>query len=98
MKEITMTWQTTQLFLSATGVFEVQINLDTQKLRCNCQGSNVRSYCKHMAFVSKRMDRNGGVYPVEISKKAKIEDATIANLDPEAFREFLVKYGKIEVV
>jgi len=93
-----MTWQTTQLFLSSNGVFEVQINLDNQKLRCNCQGANVRSYCKHMAFVSKRMELNGGVYPVEISKKAKIEDATIANLDPDSFRSFLVKYGKIEAL
>jgi hypothetical protein len=93
-----MTWQTTQLFLSTTGVHEVQINLDNQKLRCNCQGASSRSYCKHMVFVDKRMERNGGVYPVEISKNAKMEDAAIANLDPEAFREFLVRYGKIEVV
>lgn len=98
MRETTMTWQTTQLFLSATGVHEVEMNLDTQKLRCNCQGANARSNCKHMLFVHMRMERNGGTYPVEISKKAKIADATVANLDPDAFRDFLIKYGKIEVV
>lgn len=98
MKEKTMSWQTTQLFLSQSGVQEVQINLDSQKLRCTCDGSNTRGVCKHTVFVAKRMELNGGIYPVEISKRAKIEDATTANLDPEAFREFLVKYGKIEVL
>ena len=93
-----MTWQTTQLFLSATGVHEVQMNLDSQKLRCNCEASASRNFCKHVAFVNKRIELNGGTYPVEISKKAKIEDATLANLDPDAFRSFLIKYGKIEVV
>jgi len=44
------------------------------------------------------MKNNSGVYPVEISNKAPEQDAAIASLDPILFREFLLKYGKIEVL
>jgi hypothetical protein len=98
MKEKTMTWQTTQLFLSANGVHEVEINLDTQKLRCTCDGASMRGACKHTAFVNKRMDLNGGIYPVEVSKSADLDMASALSLDPKAFRNFLVKYGKIEAL
>jgi ribosomal protein L20 len=43
------------------------------------------------------MKENDGVYPTEISSKAKMESA-MAIHDPEAFRKLLVNYGKIEVV
>ena len=93
-----MTWQTTQLFLSSNGVHEVQINLNNQKLRCTCDGAGLRGACKHTVFVQKRMERNNGVYPTEISKNADLDAATALSLDPEAFRDFLVKYGKIEAL
>ena len=53
MKETTMsTWQVTQLFLSDSGPHEVWINIDNKKLRCNCEGFNSRSMCKHTRYVS----------------------------------------------
>jgi hypothetical protein len=99
MKEIIMSeWQITQLFLSETGVHEVYVNLDSKKLKCNCDGFSTRSACKHVIFVSKRMKANGGVYPVQISNKASESESTLASLDPKMFREFLLKYGKIEAL
>ena len=99
MKETTMSsWQITQLFLSDSGPQEVWINIDNKKLRCTCEGFNTRSMCKHTRFVSERMNNNAGVYPVEISSKAPEQAAAIASLDPIMFRDFLLKYGKIEVL
>jgi len=99
MKDITMsTWQVTQLFLSETGVHEVYVNLDNKKLRCNCEGFLARSGCKHTRFVSERMSTNGGVYPVEVSNKASTAETALAALSPDIFRDFLLKYGKIEVL
>lgn len=91
------TWQVTQIFLSETGVCEVEINFDSLKLRCSCPGFSSRRSCKHARFVDKRMKENDGVYPTEISSKAKMESA-MAIHDPEAFRKLLINYGKIEVV
>jgi hypothetical protein len=44
------------------------------------------------------MKKNSGIYPVEISNKAPETDAALASLDPIMFRDFLLKYGKIEVL
>lgn len=98
MKETTMDWQITQIFLSDTGVHEVFVQQDTSKLRCNCPGYSDRSACKHVRFVKGRMDKNGGIYPVEISNKVSREESIEASYDPIAFRELLVNYGKIEAI
>jgi hypothetical protein len=44
------------------------------------------------------MNKNGGVYPVEISNKIDRETSIAASENPEAFRELLVKYGKIVTI
>jgi hypothetical protein len=41
---------------------------------------------------------NNGIYPVEVSNKASREESSIAKEDPENFRQFLVKYGRVEVL
>ena len=91
-------WQTTQIFLSETGVHEVKINLSSSRLRCDCPGYSSRSNCKHTRFINKRMEENDGVYPVEVSKAATPEESEAARQDPESFRKFLFKYGRVEVV
>lgn len=99
MKETTMSnWQITQIFLSDTGVHEVHVNTSNLKLRCNCLGFNTRNSCKHSNFVRERMNNNGGIYPVEISNKVSRFESNSALEDPIAFREILLKYGKIEVL
>jgi hypothetical protein len=98
MKEKTMGWMITQIFLSETGVHEVHVHHSSLKLRCNCAGFETRNTCKHTRFVKDRMNLNGGVYPVEISNKVDREQSATASEDPEAFRQLLVNYGKIEIV
>jgi hypothetical protein len=99
MKDITMdAWQITQLFLSDTGIHEVYVNLDNKKLRCNCTGFVTRSGCKHTRYVGEKMNNNGGIYPVEVSNRATSAETALASLSPEIFRDFLLKYGKIEVL
>ena len=91
----TMGWMITQLFLSDTGVHEVDVHHSSHKLRCNCLGFDTRGNCKHTRFVKERMNKNGGIYPVEISSKVDRDTSIAASEDPEAFRELLLKYGKI---
>ena len=98
MKEKTMGWMITQIFLSETGVHEVDVHHSSHKLRCNCAGFETRNTCKHTRFVKTRMDANDGVYPVEISSKVDRDQSIMASEDPVAFRDLLVNYGKIEIV
>ena len=91
-------WQIAQIFLSETGVQEVYVHGDSRKVRCTCEGYGSRSACKHTRFVVDRMKLNNGVYPVQVSNKASESEGTFASLDPKLFRDFLVKYGKIEVI
>jgi hypothetical protein len=95
MKVPDMSWMITQLFLSDTGVHEVHVHQDTHKLRCNCPGYNTRTNCKHTRFVKDKMEKNNGIYPVEISNKVDRYESHLASEDPVAFRELLVNYGKI---
>lgn len=91
-------WQVLQIFLSETGVHEVEMHHASEKLRCNCPGAIGRTHCKHMRFVKSRMNKNGGIYPCDISTRASKLDAIAASQDPKAFRQLLIEYGKIEVV
>lgn len=90
-----------QVFLSPTAtpgpnVFEVSSNTNGV-LFCNCPGFKGRNTCKHTKFVKARIDSNNGHYPLEISKKATEEDAEKAKKSPEDFRQFVIRFGKIEV-
>ena len=91
-------WHIAQLFLSETGVHEVYIHPESKKVKCNCDGASSRLTCKHMRYVLERMKKNGGVYPVQVSNKASESEGNLASLDPKLFRDFIVKYGKIEVI
>lgn len=91
-----------QVFLSQTqspgpGIFEVSVD-DNNKLYCTCPGFQGRSTCKHIKFVSARIKANGGDnYPLEFSSRASKDDISNARSSKEAFRDFVIKFGKIEV-
>jgi hypothetical protein len=89
-----------QIFLSPAAspgpcIFEVSSN--NGKLYCTCPGFNGRSTCKHTRFVKARIESNGGTYPLEILKSATPTDAQLAESSPEAFRDFVIRFAKIEV-
>ena len=67
-------------------------------MRCNCPGFRARSSCKHTRFVKARMVANNGTYPLVVSNKADERAAKVAQRSQRNFREFVLKYGKIEVL
>ena len=90
-----------QVFLSQTqtpgpGIYEVSVDGE-EVLHCTCPGYRGRGTCKHTKFVSSRIKNNDGNYPLEISSKATIEEAEKAKESNDNFREFILKFGKIEV-
>jgi len=91
-----------QVFLSQTqspgpGIYEVSCD-ESNKLYCTCPGYRGRNTCKHIKFVSARIKANGGdTYPLEFSSRASAEDVAVAKTSKEAFRDFVIKFGKIEV-
>lgn len=93
-------WRTVQLFLSASaaGVFEVEVDTETKDLRCNCPKWKKFAKCKHTKFVIDRMNMNDGHYSILIPNEISEELALEVQDSPEKFREFVVKYAKIEVL
>lgn len=89
-----------QIFLSEGlnpgGIFEVSLTEDKSFI-CTCPGYAGRKACKHTKFVSSKVKQNNGTYPLEISTRCTPEDADKASESPEAFRDFIIKFGKIEV-
>lgn len=90
-----------QVFLSpesapAPAISEVYMIKDGD-LTCTCPGFRARSSCKHIKLVKERIDGNDGAYPMEVSVRATQEDADAASESDTAFRDFVVKYGKVEV-
>ena len=92
-------WRTVQQFISeqAIGVFDVDVNTETRETRCNCPVWVKRGSCKHTQFVNFRI-KHTGHYSILIPSEVSDELAEEANEDPAKFREFVVKYAKIEVL
>jgi hypothetical protein len=100
MKDKTMSaaeWRTVQFFLSTRGVYEVSIDLNGDDVRCTCEAYELRSSCKHTRIVVSKARRNNGVYPLKVSSKATEDESMTASESSEAFREFVIQYGYIEV-
>jgi hypothetical protein len=90
-----------QVFLSQSdtpgpNIYEVTAD-ENGILYCTCPGFMGRKSCKHSKFVQARIENNKGNYPLEISSRATEEDAIKARASSESFREFIIKFGKIEV-
>lgn len=93
-------WRTVQLFLSPRqpAIYEVQINLDEEGIRCTCPTYKGKKTCRHSKFVHARMESNEGHYPLMVREEAEGEDISEVMATSESFRQFVVKYGKIEVL
>ena len=92
-------WRTVQQFISeqAIGVFDVDVNTETKETRCNCPVWSKRGSCKHVQFANFRI-RHTGHYSILVPNEIPEEMALEANEDHDKFREFVVKYAKIEVL
>lgn len=93
-------WRTLQMFLSPRqpAIYEVDMDLDSQDTRCNCPTYKGRRVCRHVKFVKARMESNGGNYPLMVHEHAEKEDISQVMSDPDRFREFIVRYGRVEVL
>lgn len=91
-------WRTVQVFLSpkGSGIYEVEMTLDGEQVRCNCQTYVRRRNCRHVKFVLSKME--DGTYPILVHPSARDEDLADHVQDRERFRHFVLKYAKIEVV
>jgi hypothetical protein len=93
-------WRTVQLFISAqaAGVFEVEVDTDTKQTRCSCPVWKKGLSCKHTSFVDTRMRMNQGHYSILVPNEISEDVALEANDDPKKFRDFVVRYAKVEVI
>ena len=93
-------WRIVQQFISAqgAGIFDVEVDTDTKETRCNCPVYSKDGSCKHIRFVNMRIKSNRGHYSIMVPNEVPEELALEANDDPKKFREFVVKYAKIEVL
>lgn len=92
-------WRTVQMFLDVDGVFEVEIDQDThKKVRCSCTHFSRAARCKHTRYVKEAMENNDGHYAIQIPVDIDDEEAWTAMSSSEAFRDFIIKYGKVVVL
>ncbi len=104
MREFQMTddFRLMQVFLPQSnvpglGVYEVSVG-DSDNFNCTCPGFSSRARCKHVNFVKARIETNNGTYPLEISSRATPDDADKAQKSSKNFREFIIRFGKVEVL
>lgn len=96
---VELDWRTIQIFLSDDGVHEVEMVMtDTRKMRCTCPVYKQGKRCKHIRYIRAKMQENDGDYSVMIPETLTEEEIETAILSPDTFRQFLVKYSKIEVI
>ena len=91
-----------QLFLTdnqtpGPSVYEVGVNYSGKAI-CTCPSFKGRNSCKHSKFVQLRLDTNMGLYHMELIDKPSVEEIEIAKSSEKNNREFIIKFGKIEVV
>jgi uncharacterized ferritin-like protein (DUF455 family) len=92
-------WRTVQVFLGEDGVSEVAADQnDPYKLNCTCKSFTKSSKCVHTKYVRKTMQTNDGHYTVHIHAEIEPEAINLAMESSESFREFIIKYGKVEVL
>ena len=89
-----------QLFISAqaAGVFEVEVDTETKDTRCNCPVWRKTAMCKHSNFVKDKMRMNRGHYSILVPNEVPEDLAVDASDDAVKFRDFIVRYAKVEVL
>jgi hypothetical protein len=92
-------WRTIQLFLSEDGVHEVQLDLeDNRNQRCTCKKFQLIKRCRHTKWVEEAILMSGGHFSVQISADVDELEAEYAFSTADTFRDFVIKYGKVEVI
>jgi hypothetical protein len=92
-------WRTVQMFIGDEGISEVQIDAENStKMRCSCKSFSKAARCKHTKFVRNQTESNDGNYAIQVPVDISDEEAFDAMSSADTFREFILKYGKVEVL
>lgn len=91
-----------QFFLDPSGVSTVSLEADERTLSCDCIAyrRSKDQTCKHVLWVNDRVDPKTGAFPVQVSKRATEDEMRNAfgGADMATYRDFLFKYGRVEVL
>lgn len=87
--------KTIQFFIGNTGVEEVKVD-EKNKMYCTCEGFISRKRCKHTTWCESQFSKD--TFPIQIDKATPNDAVQKAKESNESFRDFLIRYGKIEVV
>ena len=99
-------WRTVQIFISeelneknALEVSEVSIHADgPSNIRCTCKDYQKLALCKHTNYVIRKMEKNNGSFGLMIPEDIPDELAYSAFSEADSSRDFVINYGKIEVM
>jgi hypothetical protein len=100
-------WKPVQIFLSSDsfGIFEVEVATDYSDIRCNCATYGIRSSCKHIRFVKRRMDANQGRYTTPLADHIDQDQEELTKAVSDFARgkdgkftskEFLLKFNQLD--
>jgi hypothetical protein len=101
MKEVNMdvNWRTVQFFLGDNGVAEVLVDAENHnKVMCTCKLFEKSQKCPHSIKVRMRMRSNDGHYKIQIPDGIPDETVIEAMKTAESFRDFILHYGKVEIL
>ena len=101
MRESVVQMKPLQFFLTegefpGPSIFEV-FQTEDKKIICTCPTFKGRSSCKHVKFVKLRMDTDGGIYRLEYVGNPTYEEKEKSRRSFQDRKEFIIKYGKIEI-
>lgn len=86
-------------YSATSGPLIVEVGVtESNKVVCNCNRFLSSTSCKHSRFVKYSMEKNNGVYDNGISHRATQEDKNKAMLSSKNRREFVARFGTIEVI
>lgn len=99
-------WRTIQLFMArdldnknALEVSEVSIHEDeNSSIKCTCKNYLKHKLCKHVTYVRSKIEKNDGSFGLLIPENIPDEVAFLAFNDADSSRNFILNYGKIEVM
>ena len=102
--ELAADWRMVQVFLSARqpAIYEVEIDMDKSKpdtaTRCSCPTYRRNNKCRHTEWIQQQMVTHDGKYPLRIHRSAGVDNMHHVMGSASAFRDFVVRYGRVEVL
>lgn len=104
--ELNGEWRTIQIFIekelnnkNVLEVSEVSIDSDgTPNIKCNCKSFADVEVCKHVNYVHRKIEKNNGSFGLMVPEELPEELAYLAFSDETSARNFILNYGKIEVI